>query len=133
MYHLLNTSIGQLEEDGTVYATSAIKGKKLIHSPKAHIGIALKSGLLDLNVQSDAFSNNELSSILDSYRKKKKYYRMKNGNYIKLEDNALSTLTELLDGLGLSAKDLADENIEVPKYRACYIDQILRKKMPRFM
>lgn len=128
MYHLLNTGIGQLEEDGTVYATSAIKGKKLIHSPKAHIGIALKSGLLDLNVQSDAFSNNELSSILDSYQKKKKYYRMKNGNYIKLEDNALSTLTELLDGLGLSAKDLADENIEVPKYRACYIDQILRKK-----
>lgn len=34
MYHLLNTGIGQLEEDGTVYATSAIKGKKLIHYQK---------------------------------------------------------------------------------------------------
>lgn len=128
MYHLLSTGIRQFEEQGTVYATDKIKGKKLVSSPKTQVGVALKSGLLELSVQSNSFTPEELSGILDSYRKKKKYYRMKSGDYLPLEENALTTVAELLDGLGISAKDLSDGKIEVPQFRACYVDQMLKQK-----
>lgn len=128
MYHLLSTGIQQFEEQGTVYATDKIKGKKLISSPKTQVGVALKSGLLELSVQSNSFTPEELSGILDSYRKKKKYYRMKSGDYLPLEENSLTTVAELLDGLGISAKDLSDGKIEVPQFRACYVDQMLKQK-----
>ena len=131
MYYLLSTGIRQFEEEGTVYATDRIKGKKLIPSPKTQVGVSIKSGLLELSVQSDAFSSDELAGILESYRKKKKYYRMKSGSYMGIEENSLSTVAELLDGLGISAKDLEDGIIDVPQFRAFYVDQMLREKDAR--
>lgn len=128
MYQLLNTGIGQLEMLGTVYATDKIKGRRLIQTPKTQLGVALKSGLLELSVQSESFSSEELSGILDSYRKKKKYYKMKSGDYLKLEENNLATVAELFDGLDISGKELAEGVVEVPKFRACYVDQMLRQK-----
>lgn len=128
MYHLLSTGIKQFEDEGTVYATDKITGKKLIHAPKTQVGVMLKSGLLELSVQSDSFSAEDLTGILESYRKKKKYYRLKNGSYMQMENNSLSTVAELLDGLGVGAKDLESGNIEVPQFRACYVDQMLRAK-----
>lgn len=128
MYHLLSTGIQQFEELGTVYATDKIKGKKIIHSPKAQVGVSLTSGLLELSVQSNSFSPQELTGILESYRKKKKYYRMKSGDYLQLDNNALHTVAELLDGLGVSAKEITDGKIEVPQFRACYVDQMLKQK-----
>lgn len=128
MYHLLSTGIQQFEEHGTVYATDKIKGRKLISASKTQVGVALKSGLLELSVQNNSFSPEELTGILDNYRKKKKYYRMKSGDYLPLEENALTTVAELLDGLGISAKDLSDGKIEVPQFRACYVDQVLKQK-----
>lgn len=128
MYHLLSTGIGQFEEEGIVYATDKITGRKLIHTPKTQVGVMLKSGLLELSVQSDSFSSDDLTGILESYKKKKKYYRLKNGSYLKMEKNALSTVAELLDGLGVTAKDFENGNVEVPQFRACYVDQMLRSK-----
>ena len=127
MYHLLSTGIQQFEEHGTVYATDKIKGRKLISASKTQVGVALKSGLLELSVQNTSFSPEELTGILDNYRKKKKYYRMKSGDYLPLEENALTTVAELLDGLGISAQNLTDGKIEVPQFRACYVDQVLKQ------
>ena len=84
--------------------------------------------MLELSVQNSSFSPEELTEILDNYRKKKKYYRMKSGDYLPLEENALTTVAELLDGLGISAKDLSDGKIEVPQFRACYVNQVLKQK-----
>lgn len=127
MYHLLNTGIAQMEELGEVYATDRIKLKKIVRSPKAQIGVAMNSGLLELKIDSDEFSKEELIGILDNYKKRKKYYRMKNGDFLNLEDNAVETVAELLSGLALTKSGLKEETIEVPKYRACFIDQILHQ------
>ena len=128
MYHLLNTGIKQFKEEGSVYATDKIKGKKLIQTSKTQVGVSIKGGLLELSVQSDSFTSDELAGILESYRKKKKYYRMKSGNYVKIEENSLETVAELLDGLGVTAKDFEDGKIDVPQFRTCYVDQMLREK-----
>ena len=105
MYHLLNSGISQFEAEGTVYATDRIKGRKLLKNPRTQVGVAIKSGLLELSVQSSEFLPEELAGILDIYRKKKKYYLLKSGSYIGLEENSVATVAELLDGLGVSGKD----------------------------
>lgn len=127
MYQLLNTGIHQLEELGEVYVTDRIKEHNIIRYPKAQVGVSLRGGLLELSVDSDAFSREELLDILENYRKRKKYYRMKSGDFLNLEDNAAVTVAELLDGLGLSKAKLSEEVIELPKFRALYIDQILQQ------
>lgn len=127
MYQLLNTGIRQLEELGEVYATERIREKSIIRYPKTQVGVSLRGGLLELSVDSDTFSREELLDILESYRKRKKYYRMKSGDFLNLEDNSAATVAELLDGLGLSKAKLSEDVIELPKFRALYIDQILQQ------
>lgn len=127
MYQLLDTGLKQLEEAGTVYTTDKFKGKRLLRSPKAQVGVALDGGLLQLSVDLDVFTRDELSGVLESYRRKKKYYKLKNGDFLNLEENAMSTVAELLDGLALPSKELTKELIQVPKFRALYIDQVLRQ------
>lgn len=131
MYQLLNIGIRQLEDMGEVYLSDSIRKRKIVHNPTAQIGVALKSGLLELKVDSNVFSREELAGILENYRKRKKYYLLKNGDFMKLEDNAASAVAELLDGLSLQDKDLEQEQIELPKFRACYVDQILQDGVGR--
>ncbi|MDO5416428.1 MAG: SNF2 helicase associated domain-containing protein, partial [Lachnospiraceae bacterium] len=128
MYQLLDTGIMQLGEEGTVYASEKIKNRNIIRSPRAQIGVSLRGGLLELSVSSDAFTSGELADILDRYQKKKKYYRLENGDFLNLEGNSVTDVAELLDGLSIPAKELAQESITVPKFRACYVDQSLRQK-----
>lgn len=128
MYTLLNSGISQFEKEGTVYATDRIKGRKLLKNPRTQVGVALKSGLLELSVQSSEFLPEELAGILDSYRKKKKYHLLKSGSYIGLEENSVATVVELLDGLGVSEKDFDEGRLEIPRFRACYVDQMLSQK-----
>lgn len=128
MYQLLNTGIRQLEAWGEVFATDKIKMRNIIRNSKTRVNVSLHSGLLELSVDSDTFSREELLGILDAYRKKKKYYRLKSGDFLNMEEDAARTAAELLDGLALPKGKLLEETIELPKYRALYIDQILQQK-----
>lgn len=126
MYQLLNTGIRQLEEEGKVYATDRIRAHKVIRSPKAQVGISMESGLLELSVASESFSREELLEVLESYRSRKKYHRLRSGDFVELEQNAITAVAELLDGLGLDGKTLRKEQIVLPMFRACYLDQALK-------
>lgn len=128
LYQLLDTGLKQLSEAGSLFVSDSIKGRRVIHSSRAQVGVALNGGLLALKVSTDELTRKELAGILDSYQKKKKYYRMKNGDFLNLEKGALATVAELLDGLALPAAALKEEEIEVPKFRACFIDQLLHQK-----
>ena len=67
----------------------------------------------------------ELAGILNSYRRRQKYYKLKSGEFLKLENNSLSVLSELADGLRLSEQAIRGGRISVPLYRASYIDAVL--------
>lgn len=126
-YQLFDTGILQMEGQGKVYASERFRMRKIIRSPKAKMGISLENSLLSLNIDLDEFSKKELFDILQSYRKKKKFYRLKSGDYLSLEDNQISAIAQILDRLSLKKKDFGQEPLSVPKYFACYIDQVLQK------
>ncbi len=126
MYQLLDTGIRQLEEAGNVYATDRIKVHGLIRSPKAQVGVSLSNGILELSVSSDSFTQEELEEILESYRRKKKYHRLRSGDFLQLDRNAVSTVADLVDTMGISGSEWKDGKTELPTFRAFYIDQALK-------
>lgn len=128
IYQLLSTGLGQMHEAGKVYATERIKGRKIVTSPRTKVGVAVKGGLLELSLETEGLSRKELLGILDSYRQKKKYYRLKNGDFLSLEDSSAGTMAELLTGLNLKSGELEQEILQVPAFRACYIDKVLQEK-----
>lgn len=82
--------------------------------------------LLDFDV--GGLDIDELSRVLDSYRQNKKYHRLRTGSFIQLDDNALAGLAEMADGLALTDAELRTGRIRVPKYRAMYLDKVLREQ-----
>ena len=125
MYQLLGTGIRQLEQEGKVYATDRIQSHRLLRAPKVQVGVSMSNGLLKLTVSSDAFTREELEEVLESYRRKKKYHRLRSGDFLDLTDHAVTTVAELLDGLELSGKQLTKEQIELPGYRALFVNQTI--------
>jgi SNF2 family DNA or RNA helicase len=99
----------------------------MLPSPKVSIGVSIESGLLELTLDADTMPISQLTGLLDSYKRRKKFHRLKNGEFINLEDSSFSTISELADGLSLSAKELKDNKIILPANRALFLDKILRE------
>lgn len=127
IYQLVSTGITQLQQTGEVYVSDAIKRMQIMHQPKLRVGVSLKAGLLDLSIQSDGLSADEIEGILANYRRRKKYYRLPSGEFLQLEDSGITALAELADGLELNAGQLTSGHLQIPEYRAFYLDQVLRE------
>lgn len=76
---------------------------------------------------SEDMTREELIEILSRYNRKKKFYRLKNGDFVNMEDEGISTLLELQKGLNLTPAQMKKEKVELPKYRALYLDGELRQ------
>lgn len=111
-----------------VLVTEKLKNKQIINTTSLDFGVRIKNDLLDISVENMNFSEKELKEIFAKYKEKKKYYRLKNGTYINLDGYGIDTLYTLNETLGISEKDIASSNITLPKYRALYVDNILKDK-----
>ena len=85
-------------------------------------------GIMSYNFSTDNIDMNELDYVLTSLKKNKKYYKLKNGNIVDLQNNfELNELNNIFDDLDISTCDL-NGNVIVPKYRALYIDSLMKNK-----
>lgn len=127
MYRVLDQGVEVLLGLGEVRCTRRFTNLNIGRRVKMSVGISVSRDLLNLNISTQDVPPQELLDILKSYRQKKKYYRLKNGNFLSLEDNSLQTLAEMMETLRMSPKDLAKGNVKLPLYRALYLDKLLEK------
>ena len=90
------------------------------------MGVALKSDLLELQIHSDEMSREELAYLLTRYDRKKKYVRLKNGDFLDVREDGLGLLAEISEDLRLTESGLKKGHVNVPKYRAMYLDAALK-------
>ena len=128
LYDFLMNGISRLEKYGDVHGTEAFKRKTVKPFSSVQVGVSVRSGLMDITVTSRDYSQKELLEILDSYQKKKRYYRLKRGDYVDLSDNAeLEDMTAFFGGLDLMPTDALKKQIHLPLYRALYLDRMLEE------
>ena len=68
--------------------------------PKMEVGVSLSGGLLELSMSVEDISREELLEILSRYQKKKKFYRLKNGEFVDIDDERIAMLADLKAGNG---------------------------------
>lgn len=100
---------------------------KQIKKPKiSTLGVKIENNLLNINLDEFNFDKKELNEILSKYRLKKKYHRLKNGDFLSLEENEdINFLENLITGTGIDYKQLESGNITLPLYRSIYLDRII--------
>ncbi len=127
LYQLLSGGLHRLSEFMTIYASDAFQKMKVHTSPKVSIGLALKSDLLELEIQSDELPVDQLAELLSKYDRRKKFIRLKNGDFMNLNrEDGLEIVAELKEDLQLTDRKLKSGRIIIPKYRAMYLDSALR-------
>ena len=110
----------------SIYTTEDFRGMKVVSSPSVSVGVALKSDLLELQIHSDEMSREELAYLLTRYDRKKKYVRLKNGDFLDVREDGLGLLAEISEDLRLTESGLKKGHVNVPKYRAMYLDAALK-------
>ena len=127
VFSVLEHGVNELLSFGEVYCTDRLKRITIHKKTPMTVGVSLESGIMNLDVSSENYSNEELLEILRSYRKRKKYHQLRNGDYLSLEDESLQMLDELMDSLHITSKEFLKGNIKIPAYRALYLDKVLEK------
>ncbi len=93
------------------------------------VGISLESNLLDLSVTARELSEEEMLQVLYQYQKKRRFIVLKNGDFLKIEENdSLRRLTQMMEDLHLSVKELTKGKMHLPAYRALYLDKMLEEQ-----
>ena len=125
IYALLTEGFELLLQVCEVHITDQLKDMKLKTSPIGSIGLKLKSNLLEISLKDMTVAPGEVQSILQAYKQKKKYYRLKDGTFIDLWEEDFECLSEMVDTLKLKEKDIERGVIEVGKFRALYLETLL--------
>lgn len=128
IYEFLCRGLDSLRELGEVYVSDKLKAMRVLPSPRVSVGIRLSGNLLEVSLDSQGLPMEELAVILSKYDRKKKYYRLKNGDFINLDEDGIRVLSELREGMQVSEKSLRGGSFTVPRYRALYLDTRLREE-----
>ena len=124
LYQVLSEGMPQFQEVGEVWLSESVRHLRVLPPPEVSMGVSLGGGWLDLKIETAGIDPAELLQVLSEYRQKKKYYRMKNGEFLQLSGGGLQALDSLTADLGLTKSEFQAGEAKIPAYRGFYLDSL---------
>lgn len=128
MYEFLSSGMEDLQKLGEIFVSDRLKAIRVIPSPKVSVGVSLAENVLELHLNPGSLGMDELAEILSKYDRKKKFYRLRTGEFMDMDEDGIRVLSELRENLQLSEAKLKSGEITIPKYRALYLDARLKEQ-----
>ena len=126
LYRFLTEGLGALNDLGTVMLSDQLRSIGVHPTPRLRLNASVRSGLLDIAVDSSDLSPHDLQTYLASFARKEHYARLDNGDIVRL-DTEMRSLAELASDLGINALDLLTGKRSLPANRALFVDAMLRR------
>lgn len=127
--HFIEIGLNELSSKYNIYTSENLKKvnikKKTNISSMFSLG---KDNIMSYNFNLDGINEKEIANILKSVKAKKKYYHLKNGDILNLEDDNLNELSEIVDDMDISDEDIIKGKGTILKYRALYLDSLRKTK-----
>ena len=127
LLRLLDGGVDRLMALGEVHTTERFRGINIRKKPKIKVGVSMKSDIMNLSVSSEDINQEELLQLLESYQRKKKYYRLKDGDLIYVSETDMEMLQQMMEAMQLSPKELVKGDMRIPMYRALYLNKMLEQ------
>ena len=122
---LLNEGIDDLNQYAQVFVDERVRKIKVISAARLNVGVSIRSGILDFDVRANDMSWEEIREALKAYRRKKKYFRLRNGDFIDLGNDGLAVVSRLAKDMSVDLNTVSDGSIQVPVFRSGYVDKVL--------
>ncbi|MDF2541646.1 MAG: hypothetical protein K0S47_1364 [Herbinix sp.] len=125
IYEFLSGKVMELEEKATLYYSEDFRNIR-IRTPgsfKAGVRINSELNMLELDLSFEDIPRDELKDLLHSYQVKKKYYRLRNGSFILLEGKTMEEVSQILNSMNVSSKNMKEDSILLDKRHAVYLEK----------
>ena len=127
-YDFLNERIDEYMSKYEVLISEEFKKKQIIQPRIGTIGVKIQNDLLSIDLSNINYDPIELEDIMEKYKLKKRYYKLRDGSFVKLEQNEnMDFLDKLVDGMDIDFKKVKDGKIKLPVNRSLYLNRLLEK------
>ena len=124
-FSFLAEGVGKLMDLAEVYICESLKNVQIRSRASFSVGVRLTSGLLELQLDSPQLTPQELEEIFRGYQQKKKYVRLKNGDYFAIGEGETEEVLAMLDALQVDPKQLGAGPVTLENYRALALNERL--------
>ncbi len=127
--NFLDNDLISLTEKYETYTSEKLKKIQVIknNNIKSTFSIGMDN-ILSFSFDLGNIKEDEIVNVLESIKNNKKYYRLKSGDIIDLDNKDLEELEKLTEEMDLSKNDIKKGNGVIPKYRAIYLDSLKNTK-----
>lgn len=113
-----------LQERCEIYISNQLYRIRRPRHLSLSVGVRIENDLVNLELDAGGIEMDELADILRNYRRRKKYYKLKNGEILDLQDDSIRETDELFQKLQLQDSQLQQKEIVLPGYRLYNIDAL---------
>lgn len=123
LYHLLPEL--EEEEGAEIYLSQTLQNiaRNRKRQPKVRADLAGDMNWLEISFELENIEERELLHIMRSIIEKKKYFRLRDGSFLSLEEDEYQGFGKMMDSLGMGAADLRGNRIQVPAVRALQLPE----------
>lgn len=122
-YDFVVNVIPALREQANIHC---VELKEFVTSPQSiSIGVRINDkSILELSAQGKKYNFAELMEIFASYRRRRRYHRLKDGRFMPLGNQQLEKLSGIMEMV--EKKNIKDDVVQLPVSRAMYLDELGR-------
>ncbi len=126
IYRFLTVEAELYMQKFEVLVTDEFKSKEIRRPKIGQLGVRVENDLLSVDFDKMNIREEDLVDVLKQYRMKKKYYRLKDGTFINLDNSKdLDIISDITENMNLDIKAMNNGNIKLPLYRSAYLNSIL--------
>ena len=101
-----------------------MKNRQIKRPKISNIGIRIDNGLLELDLSKINIDISEIKDVLKNYNVKKKYYKLKSGDFLDLTNNEdLNLLDEMSTTLDIDYSKVTKGVVNLPISRSFYLEK----------
>ncbi|WP_130861693.1 DEAD/DEAH box helicase [Bacilliculturomica massiliensis] len=127
LYDFLREGQRELAAHAQIFVTDRYRRLLFPAKTKAAARVSLDSQLLKVTFDFEGIPPEELLDALSSYRAKRRFHRLSDGTFVNFEEEELRDALEFAEGMHLTKEEIARGAVELPRYRAMYLDGIMKK------
>ena len=126
IYGFVFEKMQKLQAMAEVYYSEDFKKVAVKKSINISGRVSLVDDLLEIAIETKDLDNDELKGVLEALRRRKRFFRLRDGAILPLEEypgfRKIADLTEQMD---ISPKEMDGGVMYLPKYRALYLENVL--------
>ncbi len=124
--NFLEIGMNQLSSKYDIFTSEKLKNTKIVKKTRITSQFSIgQDHIMSYTFDLGDITPEEMTHIFDTIRNHKKYYKLKSGAILDVDDNQnLKEFQSLMEQMDFTTYDLKEGGGNIPKYRAIYLDSL---------